>query len=152
MFWSYFYFPADYILDCFLMSFYSKPLFLYFFFLMIRPPPRSPLFPSTPLFRSPPEGAGRPVPPGGPAVFPESQAGDLPAHGRLAQPVGAVRLQAGAVQAGRPGLPGLLSQGPAVCLHPGRAQDARPAICLQPTRPVRPMGVGSPAGVRRRGR
>src|SRR2546421_13118617 len=31
----------------------SSPLSLLLFFLMIRPPPRSPLFPYTPLFRSP---------------------------------------------------------------------------------------------------
>src|SRR5437763_12925583 len=35
-----------------------------FFFLMIRPPPRSTLFPYTTLFRSADAGCGRPPPPG----------------------------------------------------------------------------------------
>src|SRR2546427_11875912 len=47
-----------------------SPLFrivLFFFFLMIRRPPRPPLFPSTPLFRSL-GGAGRTPPPFGPPL------------------------------------------------------------------------------------
>src|SRR5258706_12409801 len=39
----------------FLLCFFSSPLF-FFFFLRIRPPPRSPLFPYTTLFRSSPGG------------------------------------------------------------------------------------------------
>src|SRR5947208_12558225 len=37
---------------CFLFSFFLAPIFLFFFFLMIRRPPRSTLFPYTTLFRS----------------------------------------------------------------------------------------------------
>src|SRR2546430_5595243 len=41
---------------------YRLPIFLFFFFLMIRRPPRSTLFPYTTLFRS--AGAGRAAAPG----------------------------------------------------------------------------------------
>src|SRR5438552_7589027 len=44
------------------MSFYLIPcVFSFFFFLMIRRPPRSTLFPYTTLFRSQPVGEGDPV-------------------------------------------------------------------------------------------
>src|SRR5256885_1850197 len=38
------------LLFCF-FSVYPSPWSIFFFFLIIRPPPRSPLFPSPPLFR-----------------------------------------------------------------------------------------------------
>src|SRR2546426_2303362 len=41
-----------FIIFFFFFSYPCIPLFLFFFFLMIRPPPRSTLFPSTTLFRS----------------------------------------------------------------------------------------------------
>src|SRR6266542_5550292 len=43
------------------MSFYFNPLLSIFFFLMIRRPPRSTLFPYTTLFRSVPTGARGPL-------------------------------------------------------------------------------------------
>src|SRR2546422_4867563 len=39
---------------------YTEHIYLYFFFLMIRRPPRSTLFPYTTLFRSPPSSVNRP--------------------------------------------------------------------------------------------
>src|SRR6266508_3979949 len=42
-----------------LFTFYTFFFFFFFFFLMIRPPPRSTLFPYTTLFRSPPGTPGR---------------------------------------------------------------------------------------------
>src|SRR5256885_10969587 len=44
-------FDPTYILCSYLLSIIGSP-FSHFFFLMIRPPPRFPLFPSTTLFRS----------------------------------------------------------------------------------------------------
>src|SRR6266508_6153337 len=64
------------------------PLCLFFFFLMIRRPPRSTLFPYTTLFRSPPapacHGAG-PTPPGPPSLPPRSEehTSELQSRGHL---------------------------------------------------------------------
>src|SRR6266853_3884193 len=50
----------------------SLVLFDFFFFLMIRRPPRSTLFPYTTLFRSPPR-AGRPAPTPAPTSLPRGR-------------------------------------------------------------------------------
>src|SRR5437016_14029469 len=44
-----------YVLECLLFPIYLMFISLFFFFLMIRRPPRSTLFPYTTLFRSPPQ-------------------------------------------------------------------------------------------------
>src|SRR5258708_18496785 len=62
---------------------YTLTLFLFFFFLMTRPPPSSPLFPYTPLFRSLGIGEGRRI-----------QKDQIPGRAtRRAQPFPAVGLQ-----------------------------------------------------------
>src|SRR6476620_12405561 len=54
----FFYFSYMFVLFCFVFRYIVLPDLLFFFFLMIRRPPRSTLFPYTTLFRSNPR-AGR---------------------------------------------------------------------------------------------
>src|SRR2546426_3970215 len=62
--------------------------FLLFFFLMIRRPPRSTLFPYTTLFRSRPYGRGATSPPGRPASPPPRR---CVAHARGTRRIGATQ-------------------------------------------------------------
>ena len=76
-----------------------------------------------------------------PHFAPQGEAGHLPAHDRLAAAPRPVRLQAGAGQARRPGLPGRVPQGQAVRLHLGRAEAAGDAAHVRAVRRRRRLDV-----------
>jgi hypothetical protein len=86
---------------------------------------------------------------GGPSVFPPQPDGGqtrhLPPHGRRAEPARVVRLQTRTRQIDGKDCPQEFLEGKQLRLHPGRAENARPAVPFQQYGQIRRMGVRPPA-------